>query len=41
MYLMIHKNTGYTVVSLFAGAGGLDYGFEKNGFNTIWTNDID
>lgn len=31
----------YTVVSLFAGAGGLDIGFENQGFKTIWANDID
>lgn len=31
----------YTVVSLFAGAGGLDMGFENQGFKTIWANDID
>ena len=31
----------HTVVSLFSGAGGLDIGFEKAGFNIIWANDID
>lgn len=35
------KKTPYTVVSLFAGAGGLDIGFEWQGFKTIWANDID
>lgn len=29
------------VVSLFAGIGGLDYGFINNGFNLIWANDFD
>lgn len=28
------------VVSLFSGAGGLDYGFIKAGFNIVWANDI-
>lgn len=31
----------FSVVSLFAGAGGLDIGFEKEGFKIIWANDID
>ncbi|MCL2061645.1 MAG: DNA cytosine methyltransferase [Firmicutes bacterium] len=29
------------IVSLFAGAGGLDCGFEKAGFSTIWANEYD
>lgn len=29
------------VVSLFAGCGGLDLGFEKAGFNIIWANEYD
>ena len=29
------------VISLFAGAGGLDKGFEKVGFNVIWANEYD
>ncbi len=29
------------VVSLFSGAGGLDFGFKKAGFDIIWANDAD
>jgi DNA (cytosine-5)-methyltransferase 1 len=32
----------YSVVSFFAGVGGIEYGFEKaGGFETIWANEID
>lgn len=29
------------IISLFAGAGGLDLGFEKAGFNVMWANEYD
>ena len=31
----------YKVVSLFAGIGGLDLGFEFAGFDVVWANDFD
>lgn len=29
------------LISLFAGAGGLDKGFENEGFNIVWANEFD
>lgn len=34
-------NKKYKLVSLFAGIGGLDLGFEFAGFDCIWANDFD
>jgi DNA (cytosine-5)-methyltransferase 1 len=31
----------FSLVSLFAGAGGMDIGFEKAGFKTVWANEYD
>lgn len=31
----------FTAVSLFCGAGGLDMGFDRAGFKTLWANDFD
>ena len=30
----------FRVVSLFSGAGGMDLGFEKAGFDIVWANDF-
>lgn len=29
------------IISLFAGAGGLDLGFKQAGFKIIWANEYD
>ena len=35
------QNLNYNIISMFSGAGGLDLGFEKAGFNVIWANEYD
>ncbi|AWP30814.1 hypothetical protein B9D94_06915 [Paenibacillus sp. Cedars] len=37
----VNDSTPYSVVALFAGAGGLDTGLKMAGFNVIWANEID
>lgn len=38
---MSSKKQGFSVAALFAGAGGLDLGFSKAGFNVPWANEYD
>lgn len=40
MNLLIRKNN-LNIVSFFAGCGGLDLGFARAGFKTIWANEWD
>ena len=35
------NKSGHTAISLFAGAGGLDIGFERTGFETVFANELD
>ena len=35
------KRIGHAAVSLFAGAGGLDVGFERAGFSIVFANELD
>ena len=36
-----NKAHSYKCASFFAGVGGIDMGFEKNGFNIVYANEID
>jgi len=38
--MMVKKNIGPTIVSIFSGCGGLDLGFHMEGYKTIWANDF-
>ena len=38
---IVVKTKKPTVVSLFAGAGGMDLGFKKAGFQTVYANEYD
>src|SRR4051812_39247336 len=37
---MTASSRKYSVASLFCGLGGLDLGFEWEGFEVVWANDI-
>lgn len=38
---MLDRRNAFTAVSLFSGAGGMDVGFDKAGFDIAFANDVD
>lgn len=39
--MMVHAPNRPAAVSLFSGAGGMDVGFDRAGFEVVWANDLD
>jgi len=39
--MLLSEDQSIKVVSLFAGAGGLDLGFRQAGFDIVWANEYD
>lgn len=38
---MLDRRNAFTAVSLFSGAGGMDVGFSRAGFDIVFANDVD
>ena len=38
---LLSTNTNNSIISLFSGAGGMDIGFKKASFSTVWANESD
>ena len=39
--MMMKRKSGYTVGGLFSGVGGIELGFINQGFDILWSNEID